>query len=43
MEGGFTLETLGGIRLETAWLFDEPRPDERETLTALLGESAGSP
>jgi Uma2 family endonuclease len=36
--GVLALETLGGLRLDTAWLFADPRPDERETLAALLGE-----
>ena len=34
-EGDLRLETLAGTRLETAWLFDEPRPDERETADVL--------
>lgn len=34
-EGSLRLETLN-IRLETEWLFTEPRPDELETLQTLL-------
>ena len=33
--GTLVLETLAGIRLETEWLFMEPRPAERETVYAL--------
>src|SRR5262245_4244860 len=36
--GALTLETLGGIRLDLAWLFTDPRPDERQTADALGGE-----
>jgi Uma2 family endonuclease len=36
------LETLGNLRLDTTWLFTEPRPGVRATVDALLAE-AGSP
>jgi Uma2 family endonuclease len=35
---GFSLRSLKGIRLQTDWLFDEPRPDERATVDDWLGE-----
>ncbi len=35
--GPVVLESLGSIRLETAWLFDEPRPDEMDLVSQLLG------
>jgi Uma2 family endonuclease len=34
--GAVSLQTLGGIRVETDWLFLEPRPDERATVDAWL-------
>ncbi len=34
--GAVALQALGGLRLETAWLFEEPRPDHRVLLDALL-------
>lgn len=42
--GALGLETLEGMRLETDWLFTEPRPDQRATVEALLARagSAGS-
>jgi hypothetical protein len=35
--GALVLESLGGLQLQTDWLFTEPRPDEVDTLNALLG------
>jgi Uma2 family endonuclease len=42
--GALGLETLEGMRLETDWLFTEPRPGQRATVEALLARagSAGS-
>jgi Uma2 family endonuclease len=34
--GSLVLETLGGLRLETEWLFTEPRPAVRSIVEALL-------
>ncbi len=34
--GAFVLESLGGIRLETSWLFEEPRPDEVDLIRTFL-------
>jgi Uma2 family endonuclease len=34
--GTLVLETMADMRLETEWLLAEPRPDERETVDALL-------
>lgn len=31
------LQVLGGLRIETDWLFEEPRPDEREIVDTWLG------
>jgi Uma2 family endonuclease len=38
--GMVTLETLGGVHLETQWLFTEPRPGMRPTVDALLAEAS---
>jgi len=40
--GTIVLEALGGLRLETAWLFLEPRPGVRETVDALLAQAASA-
>jgi Uma2 family endonuclease len=42
--GAVALETLGGLSLETEWLFTEPRPDVLTTLHALLasGDTPGA-
>lgn len=37
--GTITLEALGGIRLESDWLFLEPRPGIRATVEALLAQA----
>jgi hypothetical protein len=44
MTGALGLETLEGMRLETDWLFTEPRPSQRATVETLLARagSAGS-
>jgi Uma2 family endonuclease len=39
--GALDLQTLENMRLETDWLFNEPRPDQRATVEALLAR-AGS-
>ncbi len=40
--GALVLETLEGIRLETDWLFTEPRPDQRATVEALLARASSA-
>lgn len=37
--GAFALETIPGFRLETQWVFKEPRPDEIEILASLFNEA----
>jgi Uma2 family endonuclease len=37
--GSFVLEALGALRLETDWLFLEPRPGLRETVDLLLAQA----
>lgn len=36
------LESMGGVRLEWAWLFTEPRPDTIDTVLALLAARAAT-
>jgi Uma2 family endonuclease len=40
--GAVTLESLEGIQLPMEWLFDEPRPDQRSTVEALLAKAGSS-
>jgi Uncharacterized protein conserved in cyanobacteria len=36
IDGTLTIESLGDVKLNLNWLFDEPRPDEVEVLNQLL-------